>query len=108
MNMVFVGANPDKSCQLSSPNSTDLRWTNVTYTQWEAFMTDNENAGKGMKDCRIYDTDAVMGYVMKANVTFDDLQQSVRSGNLSFPRQDCDWNFSREVYGPTIVTQVST
>ncbi|XP_062586265.1 organic cation transporter protein-like [Saccostrea cucullata] len=99
MNMVFVGANPKKQCQIPYRNLSSAGVENVTFDSWISFLREADEDA-----CEIYKSDEVLRYVTNGTSTFQELLSS--QTNVSFSKEECsDWEFSRDVYGPTIVTQ---
>ncbi|XP_061176496.1 organic cation transporter protein-like [Saccostrea echinata] len=99
MNMVFVGANPKKKCQIPYVNLSSFGAENVTFDSWISFLRKADEDA-----CEIYNSDELLRYVTNGTYTFQELISS--QTNVSFSKEGCkDWEFSRDVYGPTIVTQ---
>lgn len=100
MNMVFVGANPKKKCQVPYVNLSSASGAkNVTLDQWASYLRRADEDA-----CEIYNPDEVYNSVSNGSYTFQELSSG--ETNVSFSKVSCsNWEFSREVYGDTIVTQ---
>lgn len=95
MNMVFVGAKPDFMCAPPAVNTSDPRFGNTTEKEIQKFLQSTEG-------CSIYDSDITTELLVSGNYTLGEL----KSGNISVPTKSCKkWDYSKEVYGATIVTQ---
>ncbi|XP_063403879.1 organic cation transporter protein-like isoform X2 [Mytilus trossulus] len=95
MNMVFVGAKPDYKCHVPSVNVSDPIFGNTTEKDFQDFL---QSAGK----CEIYDARETSKLILSGNYTLD----GIKVNNGTVPKSKCtEWDYSREVYGPTIVTQ---
>lgn len=101
MNMVFVGANPKKKCQVPYVNLSSASGAkNVTLDHWASYLRRADEDA-----CEIYNPDEVYNSVNNGSYTFQELSSG--ETNVSFSKVSCsNWEFSREVYGDTIVTQV--
>lgn len=100
MNMVFVGANPKKKCQIPHVNLSSVGAGNVTFDRWTSFLRRADEDA-----CEIYNPEQVLHSISNSSYTFQELESS--QTNASFGKVECsDWEFSRDVYGSTIVTQV--
>lgn len=98
MNMVFVSAKPDYKCHVSKANVSDKIVGNTTEKDFQDFL---QSAGK----CEIYDEKTVSKLTSSGRYTLND----IITNNVTVPKNKCtEWDYSREVYGPTIVTQVCT
>ncbi|XP_048771116.2 organic cation transporter protein-like [Ostrea edulis] len=99
MNMVFVGANPKKKCQIPHVNLSSVGAGNVTFDRWTSFLRRADEDA-----CEIYNPEQVLHSISNSSYTFQELESS--QTNASFGKVECsDWEFSRDVYGSTIVTQ---
>ncbi|VDI60148.1 Hypothetical predicted protein, partial [Mytilus galloprovincialis] len=95
MNMVFVGAKPEYKCSVSNFNLSDSVYGNITEKEIRTFLLEQGS-------CEIYSSDDTIKLLSSGNYTLD----QIRSNNISISTEKCDnWIYSREVYGPTIVTQ---
>ena len=95
MNMVFVGAKPKFKCSPPSINVTDSTYGNVTEREIHNFL---QTAG----NCDIYDGKETTKLLLSKNYTLEKLTL----GNITVSSMKCEkWDYSEEVYGPTIVTQ---
>jgi hypothetical protein len=100
MNMVFVGANPKKKCQISHVNLSSVTTENVTFDRWSSLLRRAD-----VDACEIYNPAEVLYSISNSSYTFQELE--TLQTNVSFSKVECsDWEFSRDVYGSTIVTQV--
>ena len=96
MNMVFVGAKPDYICSAQTINVSNTLFGNVTEKEIQTYL---QSAG----NCDIYDSKETTRILLSGNYTFDD----IKAKNVTIPTRKCThWDYSRDVYGPTIVTQV--
>lgn len=96
MNMVFVGAKPEYKCSVSNFNLSDSVYGNITEKEILTFLLEQGS-------CEIYSSDDIIKLLSSGNYTLE----QIRSNNISISTEKCDnWIYSREVYGPTIVTQV--
>lgn len=96
MNMVFVGAKPKYKCSPPSINVTDSTYGNVTEREIHSFLQSGGN-------CDIYDGTETTKLLLSKNYTLEELTL----GNITVSSMKCEnWDYSEEVYGPTIVTQV--
>ncbi|XP_063403882.1 organic cation transporter protein-like [Mytilus trossulus] len=95
MNMVFVSAKPDYKCHVSKANVSDWIFGNTTEKDFQDFL---QSAGK----CEIFDEKMVSKLISSGKYTLND----IITNNVTVPKNKCtEWDYSREVYGPTIVTQ---
>ncbi|KAK3098437.1 hypothetical protein FSP39_019452 [Pinctada imbricata] len=103
MNMVFVGASPKKSCHVPDYNLTE----NLTWKQFEELVThDKVDEDHLLKKCHMYDGAATIQYMQQNNLSFTDMKRHIERGAKRIPVRKCTfWDFSEEVYGPTIVTE---
>lgn len=98
MNMVFVGANPKKKCEIPQVNLSSAK--NVSADQWRTFLRSADEDA-----CEIYNPDEVYDSITNGSSTIQEL--TAAGTNVTFSKVQCsDWQFSRDVYGSTIVTQV--
>ncbi|KAK3097252.1 hypothetical protein FSP39_008081 [Pinctada imbricata] len=105
LNMVFVGANPKKTCQITGINMTEVGWENVTQNQWTTFVLNEENKAKDKKSCKVLDEMKVKDYIVDKKLSFQEIR-GISGRNITFSERDCEeWTFATDVYGPTIVTQ---
>ena len=96
MNMVFVGAKPDYQCKVKGVNFSDPGLNDITQEEWNQLI---RSADK--KSCSMFDEDEALRLITNGNTTFTGLQ------NVSLAKKECtSWEYSKEVYGPTIVTEV--
>lgn len=101
MNMVFVGAKPDYKCKIGVMNlSKNDGFHNESFEDWATFL---RSAGDG---CSIYRPDHTYDLIANGTLTLDG---SKVTGDLSrLSTETCtEWEYSQEVYGPTIVSDVS-
>lgn len=97
MNMVFVGAKPKFDCEVSPINMSNVIYGNTTENDIHKFL---RSPGK----CEIYDQNVTLGLLLSGVHSL----QSIKVNNASIIKRECkSWVYSRDVYGPTIVTQVN-
>lgn len=97
MNMVFVGAKPKYQCVAPAVNVSNTLYGNITEEEIQNFLRSDGN-------CEMYSSSATINLLLSGNYSFDE----IKSQNVTVSKDKCDnWVYSREVYGPTIVTQVS-
>lgn len=97
MNMVFVGAKPDYQCKISEVNLTRKEFVNTTFRDFEIFLRTAE------KGCEIYSPSQTYDLIVSGNLTIDG---STVKGDVNLAKDSCDdWEYSRDVYGPTIVSE---
>ncbi|OWF50931.1 organic cation transporter protein-like [Mizuhopecten yessoensis] len=97
MNMVFVGAKPGYQCRIGQTNLSRKEFANTTFEDWERFL---RNSGKG---CSIYSPSQTYDLIVNGNLTIDG---SKVTGDSSLSTESCtDWEYSQDVYGPTIVSE---
>ncbi|OWF50930.1 organic cation transporter protein-like isoform X1 [Mizuhopecten yessoensis] len=97
MNMVFVGAKPDYQCKIGAMNLSESDgFVNTSFTQWMNFL---RAKGDG---CEMYNP--TQAYNMIANGTLA-IRGSEVTGDSNLPLETCtEWEYSEDVYGPTIVS----
>lgn len=100
MNMVFVGAKPDYKCKIEEMNLTESEFQNTTFHGLATFL---RSAGEG---CSIYSRSRTYELISDGNLTIEG--SKIRGDVSRLPTETCtEWVYSEEVYGPTIVSDVS-
>ncbi|XP_033741094.1 organic cation transporter protein-like [Pecten maximus] len=97
MNMVFVGAKPDYQCKIGERNLSRKEFANATLQDWKTFL---RSAGKG---CEIYSPSQTYDLIGSGNLTIDG--SKVIGDNILSTEPCTDWEYSQDVYGPTIVSE---
>lgn len=99
MNMVFVGAKPTFQCKISKINLTDERFENISFQDWATFLR------KGGEQCSIYSPTQASESVLTGDLIIDGPNIT---GTSPLSTEPCtEWEYSQDVYGPTIVSNVS-
>ena len=97
MNMVFVGAKPKYQCVAPPVNVSNPLYRNITEEEIQDFLISDGN-------CEMYSSSETIHLLLSGHYSFDE----IKSQNVTVSKDKCEnWVYSREVYGPTIVTQVS-
>jgi hypothetical protein len=95
--MVFVGAKPKYQCVAPPVNVSNPLYRNITEEEIQDFLISDGN-------CEMYSSSETIHLLLSGHYSFDE----IKSQNVTVSKDKCEnWVYSREVYGPTIVTQVS-